>query len=232
MISFFKSILLRVTKTCCCFQSFFQSSPPMLCRSCSIVSFLSNAFHRTARLRLLSTATTTYESNNKINCSISDIGDISPKQNNNNINYITRGREFEEKCACELAVAGLQNVRVQGQTGDGGIDIVGSIKEHNVIAQCKYVKTPVGVSVLREIEGALHRQPKDTIGIVCSASGFSKGAKEFVITSTFPLILFSVPDNGVCKIRNNPAMRRMRVKLKPPRQGKLVIKAVNNRRSE
>eukprot|EP00055_Hartaetosiga_balthica_P015094 m.86971 g.86971 ORF g.86971 m.86971 type:complete len:179 (+) comp8778_c0_seq1:331-867(+) len=143
------------------------------------------------------------------------------------VNYVQRGREFELLCGGLMKDAGVENVVVQGQTGDGGIDIIGLLNNCKIIVQCKKTDKRVGVNVVRELEGTLLREESSTIGIVCSSVGFSKGAKELVVSSKFPLMLWTVAESGSFKSWANPRFHKLGVRLQPQKRKRLVIQNVS-----
>ena len=62
----------------------------------------------------------------------------------------------------------------------------------NVIVQCKNEKSKLGPKYVRELEGTLLRESKDTIGILASSQhGFSAGANLQFMSSSLPMIFYT-----------------------------------------
>ncbi|CAG8551282.1 16268_t:CDS:1 [Acaulospora morrowiae] len=117
---------------------------------------------------------------------------------------VYRGTLYEyETIACLQKSFGIVTRRV-GKAGDDGIDFRGRWKlpgkKLMVIGQCKSLCNKCPPSAVRDLEGALCRETQETIGILSSLSGFTKGAIKRYNGSSFPLILMTVIENGTdCK---------------------------------
>ncbi|EGD75388.1 hypothetical protein PTSG_06465 [Salpingoeca rosetta] len=151
--------------------------------------------------------------------------------------YVTQGTLFEQLCGDMLEEMGA-SISLVGGRSDGGIDISGSfpasmmrdqarhqqqqqavVDQANTIldfvAQCKSSKRKVGVQLLREFEGVLARQRPGTIGLYFVSQGYTIGATNHAATSRHPLALWTVTD-GLAKVWQNPALRKRRLRLRPP----------------
>lgn len=84
---------------------------------------------------------------------------------------------LERSVARYMLAAGWDSVRVVGQTGDGGADVVGTINGRRWLVQVKNYRTAVGASVVEETEAAASRYRAD-VAVVVSAGGFTEGARE------------------------------------------------------
>lgn len=100
------------------------------------------------------------------------------------------GYQFEtEVCDC-LRRVGFQG-RVTGKSGDGGIDIEGTLEGLRTIVQCKAHQVEVSPSVVRDLYGTMHHANAKR-GIVVSLTGFTVGAKKFAHGK--PILLVSLND--------------------------------------
>lgn len=84
---------------------------------------------------------------------------------------------LERAVARYLLAAGWQTVRVVGQTGDGGADVVGTINGVRWLVQVKNYRVAVGASVVEETESAAARY-KAEVAVVVSAGGFTDSARD------------------------------------------------------
>ena len=88
------------------------------------------------------------------------------------------GAEFEQELAALFERRGYR-VESTPTTGDGGIDIIARKAGKTTIVQCKRYKSPVGVSVARDLYGTLVSSSADRAILACTG-GFTKGVKDFV----------------------------------------------------
>ncbi|HRJ78526.1 MAG TPA: SNF2-related protein [Planctomycetota bacterium] len=99
--------------------------------------------------------------------------------------------EFEELVAKIYAAQGYDVGRVGG-SGDGGIDVVakkGSSGGGEVLAiQCKHYSGTVGVSVARDLFGALNHDQSITRGVIAISSTFSNDMRAFVTGKRITLL--------------------------------------------
>ena len=70
-------------------------------------------------------------------------------------------------------------VKVTKKTGDGGIDLLMYKDDKKIIVQCKHYTSPVGVSVVRELNGLKDDFKADELVLVAS-SGVTKSCKDFI----------------------------------------------------
>jgi len=93
------------------------------------------------------------------------------------------GEEFERYLADLLRRLGWK-VELTPRSRDGGVDLIATKAdiigvEERLLIQCKNQATPVGVEVVREMQGILEGTAK---GVVASPSGFTADAKAFAAT--------------------------------------------------
>lgn len=99
-----------------------------------------------------------------------------------------------------------------GGRDDAGIDLVGTwhLPEREgeralrVLVQCKALKTKLGPNIVRELEGALRQAPvgwrtDQTVGILVSPREATKGVREALARSKFPLFWMMLEPNGTLK---------------------------------
>ena len=91
-------------------------------------------------------------------------------------------QEFEELSKNLLKHLGLENARVTGRSGDGGIDVLAVRNTEQgverIAAQCKRWRGGIGVSVARDFLGAMQDQSIQQ-GILVGASEFSDECLQF-----------------------------------------------------
>lgn len=105
-------------------------------------------------------------------------------------------QSFERAVARYLIVAGWSNVRLVGQTGDGGADVIASRGGRRWLFQMKFYKKAVGSSVFPETVDAAARYGAD-VSIIVSKSGFTADLRNQVIDNRTggPLVqLWDIPD--------------------------------------
>ena len=78
------------------------------------------------------------------------------------------GWEFEEEVAKVFRLNGYE-AKVTKKTGDGGIDILMYKDKDKIIVQCKHYSDPIGVSVVRELNGVKDDFKADKLIIVASS---------------------------------------------------------------
>lgn len=89
-------------------------------------------------------------------------------------------REFERLTALALRAAGYR-VRENAGTAakaDGGVDLVASRGGKRYLVQCKHIRSPVSVKVVRELYGEMAARDADGC-IVASSGPFGKPAREW-----------------------------------------------------
>ncbi len=89
--------------------------------------------------------------------------------------------EFEDLVGIILDGLGYEDVQVVGRSGDGGIDVVGTLRNgitHMTLAiQAKRWRGRVGVGVVTKLRGGLFRYGASQ-GVIITTSGFTKKAIE------------------------------------------------------
>lgn len=88
---------------------------------------------------------------------------------------------FERLCRLLLLSLGFSQVEVVGRSGDGGIDLLGTVKINSVLsfrvlAQCKRYKETVGPGDLRNFRGAM--QGRTDKGIFITSGRFTGEARK------------------------------------------------------
>jgi restriction system protein len=88
---------------------------------------------------------------------------------------------FERFCQRLLRESGFQEVRVTGQTGDGGIDGIGILEVNplvtfKVLFQCKRYEKSVPVGAVRDFRGAMSGRADK--GVVITTGVFTASARE------------------------------------------------------
>ena len=86
-----------------------------------------------------------------------------------------RGADFEESVKNLLSRRGC-NVQATKASGDGGIDLIAMFGGSTFWCQCKGHKSPVGVTVVREIAGVCSLG--GGIPVVIAVNGYTKAAVE------------------------------------------------------
>ncbi|PLN83639.1 hypothetical protein BDW42DRAFT_199998 [Aspergillus taichungensis] len=97
-----------------------------------------------------------------------------------------------------------------GGRADAGIDLLGTwhvpSREHPVrtIVQCKALKTKLGPNLVRELEGTFASAPAgwrtgDEVGVLVSPREATRGVREALARSAFPLVWMLVGRDGVLR---------------------------------
>lgn len=145
---------------------------------------------------------------------------------------VHRGAEFEQYSLRVLENCLSMSLRRVGGKSDGGIDLQGwwwlptddsspdGHRRFRILAQCKREEKKVPPKYVREMEGVLHRYGVEqssathavtppAVGVLISASAFSKMAIIHAHTSPLPLILLHlrVPDQGMQPEPAEPAAK-------------------------
>ena len=89
-------------------------------------------------------------------------------------------REFEHLTALALRAAGYRVRENAGTTAraDGGVDLVARRDGKRYLVQCKHIRSPVSVKVVRELYGEMAARDADGC-IVASSGPFGKPAREW-----------------------------------------------------
>lgn len=124
------------------------------------------------------------------------------------------GEEFETWLAGSLRETGFRVIQ-SGGSHDGGIDITASSQDalgitQKLLIQCKNLASPAGVSIVRELRGAVPDRAGSVTPVVASPSGFTADATAFAerhgITLWGPddlTRLTRIVDNGNSSDENN-----------------------------
>ncbi|KAE8165927.1 hypothetical protein BDV40DRAFT_40571 [Aspergillus tamarii] len=119
------------------------------------------------------------------------------------------GTHYEYKIQRTLRSSAFTLHRVGGRD-DAGIDLVGTWhlprREHplRVIVQCKSLKTKLGPNLLRELEGTFNQSPVgwrtgDEVGILVSPREATKGVRDALARSTYPLMWMMIERDGTLR---------------------------------
>ena len=157
-------------------------------------------------------------------------------KNNDNNNYCSirqyslpmyniEGEKYERYSRSLLQEIGF-NFRLTVKTKDGGLDLVGHIRDKdqkfvNCYGQCKNSKHRMSVNILRDFEGTLLRQNNNNdangsdnkennrkIGILISSSGFTSDLIYKMRSSYFPIVLIHIPvGGGIMRVVENGKAR-------------------------
>lgn len=115
------------------------------------------------------------------------------------------GKKFERECKKLLELAGFQNVRVFGKTGDRGVDGKAELQVHGLFKmgfyfQCKNTQGRIGSPAIREFRGSIIN--RCAAGIYFSAGGFTKEAEYCAKTNQNPPI-YLVDQSSINKINKH-----------------------------
>lgn len=118
------------------------------------------------------------------------------------------GTHYEYTVLQSLRRYALALHRIGGRD-DAGIDLAGTwhLPEHEgsralrVLVQCKALKTKLGPNLVRELEGALRQAPVgwrtgQTVGVLVSPREATKGVRDALARSSFPLFWMMVERDG------------------------------------
>ena len=121
------------------------------------------------------------------------------------------GTHYEYTVLQSLRRYALALHRIGGRD-DAGIDLAGTwhLPEHEgsralrVLVQCKALKTKLGPNLVRELEGALRQAPVgwrtgQTVGVLVSPREATKGVRDALARSSFPLFWMMVERDGGLK---------------------------------
>ncbi|KAF7585244.1 hypothetical protein BBP40_011603 [Aspergillus hancockii] len=121
--------------------------------------------------------------------------------------YIGTHYEYTVQRALRSSAFTLHRV---GGRDDAGIDLVGTWhlpqREHplRVIVQCKSLKTKLGPNLVRELEGTFNQSPVgwrtgDEVGVLVSPREATKGVRDALARSTYPLMWMMIERDGVMR---------------------------------
>lgn len=88
---------------------------------------------------------------------------------------------FERNLCRLLTYEGYDNVRLVGQTGDHGADVIGNKAGKKWLFQAKHWKKPVGLDVAQETINAVYEYKAD-IPVIVSSNGFDAAVKSYQST--------------------------------------------------
>ncbi|KAJ5225968.1 hypothetical protein N7468_007193 [Penicillium chermesinum] len=121
------------------------------------------------------------------------------------------GTHYEYTVQERLRRAGLALDRIGGRD-DAGIDLLGTwhLPERTgrralrVLVQCKALRTKLGPNLVRELEGALRQPPVgwrtgQTVGVLVSPREATKGVRDALARSSFPLFWMMVERDGALR---------------------------------
>ncbi|EKV06381.1 Endonuclease TnsA, N-terminal/resolvase Hjc/tRNA endonuclease, C-terminal [Penicillium digitatum] len=121
------------------------------------------------------------------------------------------GTHYEYTVLQTLRRYALSLNRIGGRD-DAGIDLVGTwhLPEREreralrVLVQCKSLKTKLGPNVVRELEGTFRQAPvgwrtDETVGVLVSPREATKGVRDTLARSTFPLFWMMIERDGTLK---------------------------------
>jgi hypothetical protein len=114
-----------------------------------------------------------------------------------------RGLELE-KALAKLYYEMGYTVQTTKSSGDEGVDLFLYKGEKKIVVQCKGHKNPIGVSVIRDLYGAMLHFKADIAILVCPV-GFSVGIKRFAKDK--PIQLISATD--LVNIINNTVSQKI-----------------------
>ncbi|KAJ5539476.1 hypothetical protein N7513_007808 [Penicillium frequentans] len=121
------------------------------------------------------------------------------------------GTHYEYTVLKSLRRYALALHRIGGRD-DAGIDLVGTwhLPTHErsralrVVVQCKALKTKLGPNIVRELEGTLRQAPVgwrtgQTVGVLVSPREATKGVRDALARSSFPLFWMMVERDGTLR---------------------------------
>lgn len=120
------------------------------------------------------------------------------------------GTKYEYTVQASLRRWALDLGRIGGRD-DAGIDLVGTwhipgreLAPFRVIVQCKALKTKLGPNIVRELEGAFRHSPvgwrtTDKIAMLVSPREATKGVRDTLMRSTYPLFWMMMGSDGSLK---------------------------------
>ena len=97
------------------------------------------------------------------------------------------GKDYEKRCADYLRAHGYTHIRLTGNSGDYGVDIVASKRRHRYAVQCKFYSRPVGVAAVQQVVGGMAYYGCDR-ALVITNSTFTKQARELAMSNEVELL--------------------------------------------
>ena len=87
------------------------------------------------------------------------------------------GKDYERQIAGYLRTHGFRRVRLTGNSGDYGVDIVAHKRRHKYAVQCKFYSKPVGVAAVQQVVGGMAFYDCDR-ALVITNNTFTRQARE------------------------------------------------------
>ncbi len=109
------------------------------------------------------------------------------------------GKDYERHAAGYLRLHGFRHVKLTGNSGDYGVDIVATRRMHRYAVQCKFYSKPVGVAAIQQVVGGMAYYNCDR-ALVITNSTFTRQARQLAETNGVMLL-----DN----IRSSGKLRRV-----------------------
>ena len=97
------------------------------------------------------------------------------------------GKDYEKRCADYLRAHGYRHVKLTGNSGDYGVDIVASRRRHKYAVQCKFYSRPVGVAAVQQVVGGMAYYGCDK-ALVITNNTFTKQARELALRNEVELL--------------------------------------------
>jgi len=120
-----------------------------------------------------------------------------------------------ERAVCRLLICeGFANVRIVGQTGDHGADIIGSKYGKRWLFQVKHWKIKVGVSIVDETMGAMYNYDAQ-VPVIVSLNGFTDEVREHQTTLQSRGIMLQLWDYRELKERGDRLSKENNALMEP-----------------
>ena len=87
------------------------------------------------------------------------------------------GKDYERHAAGYLRTHGFRHVKLTGNSGDYGVDIIASKHMHRYAVQCKFYSKPVGVAAVQQVVGGMAYYNCDR-ALVITNNTFTRQARE------------------------------------------------------
>ncbi|MBR6484859.1 MAG: restriction endonuclease [Clostridiales bacterium] len=97
------------------------------------------------------------------------------------------GKKYEKKVASYLKRKGFFAVKVTGESGDYGVDVLARKNIHKYAVQCKYYSRPVGVHAVQQVVGGMKYYKCDR-AIVITNNTFTRQARALASENNVKLI--------------------------------------------
>jgi hypothetical protein len=130
-----------------------------------------------------------------------------------------KGYLFELKVKHILESNSFHLKRVGGAC-DKGVDLIGKIKNRNVIIQCKDELKVTGSNYIRELQGTL---AVNTIGFLVTSNRWSKHAMNSLQFSDYPLVGIIVKEDKIVQAFANLKSQKQGVLIQKSLAGNIII---------